>query len=247
MAPTRTGRGACEDARVVNREERTPNREVVHGDAIEWLRANPRSAGVSVIASLPDVSELGISLERWREFFAEAASLCLDAAADDGLTVFFQTDLKVDGRWISKSGIVLAAAERAGVPLLWHKIVCRREVGRIVHGRPGYSHLLAFSRTARDDTARATPDVLPDLGTMPWSHSMGTRAARTAVDTIRAMSPTTTRIVVPFCGIGTALAVSNEGGYDALGIERKRKRAELARTLTLDAGTDGRAARSESH
>jgi len=230
-----------------NQHEAYGAREVIHGDAIEWLRAHPRSLGTSVIASLPDVSELGISLERWREFFAEAAALCLDAAADDGLTVFFQTDLKVDGRWISKSSIVLAAAERAEVPLLWHKIVCRREVGGVVHGRPGYSHLLAFSREARDEPGRATPDVLPDLGTMPWSHSMGTRAGKTAIGTIRSLAPTTTRIVVPFCGIGTALAVANDAGYDAVGIERKRKRAELARTLTLSRDEiDGRRARSES-
>ena len=67
---------------------------------------------------------------------------------------------------------------------------------------------------------------------------MGTRAARTAVAAIRTMSPTTNRIVVPFCGIGTALAVANGAGYDALGVERKRKRAELARTLTLDESAD---------
>lgn len=210
-----------------------PVREVLHGDAIDYLRTHPRAAGTSVLASMPDVSELGISLERWREFFSEAAGLCLEAADDAGLVVFFQTDLKLDGRWVSKASLVLAAAERAGVPLLFHKLVCRREPGKIVHGRPGYSHLLAFSRTARDETAHATPDVLPDLGTMPWSHSMGTRAAETALQAIRRMSPSTTRILVPFCGIGTALAVADLHGFDSLGIERKRKRADLARTLEL--------------
>lgn len=241
----RRGKGGLargSDTGYLPRRMSEPLREVVHGDALDYLREHPRAARTSVIASLPDVSELGISIPKWREFFAEAATLCLDATADDGLTVFFQTDIKVDGRWISKAAIVMNAAERAEVPLLWHKVVCRREAGKIVHGRPGYSHLLAFSRTARDDTAHATPDVLPDLGTMPWSHSMGTRAARTAVAAIAAMSPVTTRIVVPFCGIGTALAIANLAGYDATGVERKRKRAELARTLTIDEGAD-RAAR----
>lgn len=119
------------------------------------------------------------------------------------------------------------------MPMLWHKIVCRREPGKPVFGRPGFSHLLAFSRELRDEPARATPDVWPDLGVMPWSHSMGTRAAEVAVGAIRSHSPETTRVVVPFCGIGTALAVANDHGFDAIGIEKNRKRAERARTFQL--------------
>ncbi len=211
-----------------------PQREVLHGDALAYLRAHPATPGISVIASMPDVSELGISLEAWRVFFLEAARLCLQATPDDGLCVFFQTDIKVDGRWISKAGLVLRAADELEVPMLWHKVVCRREVGAAVRGRPGFSHLLAFSRAALDDPNLATPDVLPDLGTMPWSHSMGTRAAELAVRTVRSLSPATTRIVVPFCGIGTVLAVANAHGYDALGVEKNRKRAEQARSFVLD-------------
>src|SRR5512139_3598538 len=162
-----------------------PGREVVHGDAIAWLREHPAIPDASVIASLPDVSEVGIALDAWRAFFVEAARLSLLATPDDGLTVFFQTDIKIEGRWVSKASMVLRAAEELEVPLLFHKVVCRREAGKIVHGRPGYSHLFAFSRLARDSTDQATPDVLPDLGIMPWSHSMGTRAAETAVAAIR--------------------------------------------------------------
>lgn len=212
---------------------RSPKREVIHGDALDYLRARPAEPGTSVVASLPDVSEVGTSLERWREFFREAARLCLLATPERGLCVFFQTDLKREGRWISKASMVLVAAEELGVPLLWHKVVCRREPGKPVPGRPGYSHLLAFSREARDDASHATADVLPDLGTMPWSHSMGTRAAELAIRTIRDLSPETTRILVPFCGIGTALAVANQHGFDAVGIEKNRKRAEAARDLSL--------------
>lgn len=210
-----------------------PAREVHHGDALAYLRAHPRGEGISVVTSLPDVSEVGLSLEAWRAFFIEAAELSLAAADPRGVVVFFQTDLKREGAWISKSSMVLRAAESLCVPMLWHKIVCRREVGRAVPGRPGFSHLMAFSREARDDASRATADVLPDLGTMPWSHSMGTRAAETALRFVRLVSPETTTVLVPFCGIGTALAVANAAGYRAIGIEKNRKRATLARTLTL--------------
>jgi hypothetical protein len=211
-----------------------PLREVFHADAVEWMTARPGLAGASLIATLPDVSELGVTLPRWRAWFAEAARAALRATPDEGLCVFFQTDVKVEGRWVSKAGMVLQAAEALEVPLLFHKVVCRRPPGTTLAGRPGYSHLLAFSRAAVDDPAAATPDVLPDLGTMPWSHSMGTRAAEVAVRAIRRLSPTTTRVVVPFCGLGTALAVANAHGFAAIGVERNRKRAEAARRFTLE-------------
>lgn len=187
-----------------------------------------------MIATIPDVSELGVSLERWREFFRAAARAALLAAPPDGLAVFMQTDIKHEGRWVSKAGLVLRVADELDVPLLFHKVVCRRPPGSLIHGRPGYSHILAFSRRARDDADRPTPDVLPDLGIMPWSHSIGTRAAETAVTAVRRLSPATTRIVVPFCGIGTILAVANARGFDVVGIERNRKRAEAARTFELE-------------
>lgn len=216
-----------------------PQREVIHGDAVDWLIAHPSLANASVLCSLPDVSELGVSLDRWREFFCVAASACLRTAADEGLCVFIQTDNKREGRWISKAGLLLRVADELGVPLIFHKIVCRRPPGTRVHGRPGYSHMLGFSRLAIDSADHPTPDVLPDLGELPWSHSIGTRAAEAAVDAVRRLSPSTRRIVVPCCGIGTLLAVANLRGLDAIGIERNRKRAELARTFTLEQDSDG--------
>lgn len=215
-----------------------PQREVVHGDAVEWLAARPGLARTSVIASLPDVSELGVTLERWREFFLAAARAALLAAADDGLCLFVQTDNKREGRWVSKAGLALRVADELEIPLVFHKIVCRRPAGSLVHGRPGYTHLLAFSRRAVDDAAHPTPDVLPDPGLMPWSHSIGTRAAEAAVDAVRRLSPATTRVVVPCCGIGTILAVANARGFDVVGIERNRKRAEAARSFALESPED---------
>lgn len=215
-----------------------PRCEVVHGDAVEWLAARQGLAHTSVIASLPDVSELGVTLERWREFFLAAARVALLAAADDGLCLFVQTDNKHAGRWVSKAGLALRVADDLEIPLVFHKIVCRRPPGSLIHGRPGYTHLLAFSRRAVDDAAHPTPDVLPDLGVMPWSHSIGTRAAEAAVDAVRRLSPATTQILVPCCGIGTILAVARARGFDVVGIERNRKRAETARTFTLDSPQD---------
>jgi hypothetical protein len=218
---------------LVEQPTREPTREVVHGDAVEWLLAHPSLAETSVIASLPDVAELGISLDRWREFFLRAACASLLTAADAGLCVFVQTDTKLDGRWISKAGLILRVADELGVAMLFHKVVCRQPPGTRVHGRPGFTHILGFSRLALDDTRHPTPDVLPDRGEMPWTHSIGTAAAVAAVDAVKRLAPSTRRIVVPCCGLGTILAVANEHGFDAIGIERNRKRAEAARTFSL--------------
>lgn len=211
--------------------------DVVTGDALDWLREHPAQAGCSVVTSLPDVAELGVTVEAWRPWFAEAARLCLLATPDDGLTIFFQTDRRHEGRWISKAGLVLAAAAALDVPLLWHKVVLRQPAGTAILGRPGYSHLLAFSRAAVPPPDLALPDVLPDLGDVPWSHSMGTAAVALALRAIRATSPSTTTILAPFCGEGTALAVAVARGFDAVGVERNRKRAEKARRAGATEGT----------
>ena len=208
-------------------------RTVVHGDALAWLADNPRRPGISVIASLPDVSELGTGMADWEATFRRAATLSLEATPDDGVAIFFQTDLKREGRWISKAAMVLGAGAAAGVPLLWHKLVCRKSPGEISRGRPGFSHLLAFSRGVRDDANRPSPDVLDSLGHMPWSHSMGTRAAEASVAFVRRFSPATHTIVAPFCGVGTVLAVANAAGLAAIGIEWNRRRAETAQGFEL--------------
>jgi hypothetical protein len=107
--------------------------------------------------------------------------------------------------------------------------VCRQPPGSRSPGRPGYSHLLGFSRAAVDDPAHPSPDVLPDRGELPWSHSVGTAPLGLAIERVQRLSPSTTTIVAPFCGIGVALGLANDVGLDAIGIERNRKRVEAAR------------------
>jgi hypothetical protein len=92
---------------------------------------------------------------------------------------------------------------------------------------------MAFSREVVVPIGRAGPDVLPDLGEMSWSHSMGTRAATCVMREVRALSPSTTTLLQPFCGIGTALAVANAHGFHAIGIEQNGKRARTAAGLTM--------------
>ncbi|MBA3397383.1 MAG: hypothetical protein H0T89_32455, partial [Deltaproteobacteria bacterium] len=82
------------------------------------------------------------------------------AVADDAVAVFYQTDVKHDGRWIDKGHLVLCGAEAAGSHALFHKIVCRVPAGMTTFGRPAYAHLVCVSRERRLAPGASTPDVL---------------------------------------------------------------------------------------
>jgi hypothetical protein len=208
---------------------------VHHGDAVAWLRASAPLVGASVVTSLPDMSELpALDVGAWGRWFEDAAALVMDSVPADGVAVFFQSDIKHQGLWIDKGAMVARAAERVGAGLLFHKIVCRKPPGTVTHGRASYSHLLAFSRALRLTLRRGTTDVLPDAGPRPGTKAMGVAACAEACRFV--LAETTTRTIVdPFCGWGTALAVANALGMDAVGVDISARMCRRARTLSLDA------------
>ena len=200
---------------------------IVHSaDALEWLATNPLPARAGIVTSLPDVAEFGHrDAERWQAWFVEAARAVLRAVPVEGAAVFFQTDVKRDGRWVDKAFLVQQAASEVGVPLVWHKIVCRAPAGQATGGRPGYAHLLCFSREVQD-LGDAQADVLPELGGQTWPKGMGRAAADFAVRWLVAAGAGL--VVAPFCGEGTALVAANAVGLDAVGIELNPGRAARA-------------------
>ena len=210
-----------------------PRREVHHAEALAWLRARGRLDGCSVVTSLPDVAEMaGMTLDTWTRWFVDAARVVLDAVPDDGVAMFSQSDVKRAGRWIDKGALVQRAADAAQVPLLFHKIVCRKPAGTVTMGRASYSHLLAFSRGVRPKPERATADVIPDGGFQPSAKSMGVAACLDACRFVARETATRT-IVDPFCGYGTVLAVANAIGLAAVGVDVSSRMARRARTLTI--------------
>jgi hypothetical protein len=213
-------------------------REVYCDDALEWLKNFSEVSGHSFLGSLPDISEFPkFSLDEWKEWFQATAELILEKTSPEGVTIFFQSDIKHEGLWVDKAYIIQKAAEKLGHKLLFHKIFCRAQPGTIMFGRPAYSHMICFSRTVVPDLAKSTADVIPDLGDKTWVRGMGLEASLVAANFI--FKHTTTRTLVnPFCGEGSVLAAANFVGLKAIGIEKSPKRAEKARVLEV--GKDGK-------
>ncbi len=210
------------------------NRTVIQGDALAWLQAPTVDISeCSIITSLPDCSELGaLSFEKWKSWFTQTALLLLQKTPPHGVTIFFQTDIKVDHVWTDKAYLIQKAAESASIPLLFHKIVCKVVPGNATYSRPGYSHLLGFSRSTKPTPALSTADVLAQTGEVTWARGMGVEACREACRFVQRETLTRT-ILDPFCGHGTVLAVANAMDLDAIGVELGGNRADKARRLNL--------------
>ena len=225
----------------------SPGRVVHHDDALDWLRAQAPLRGASVVTSLPDTSEVPhLTFTDWQRWFEDAAQLVMQSITDDGVAIFFQSDIRHAGLWVDKGALVARAAERAGMGLLFHTIVCRKPPGTITFGRASYSHLLGFARVLRPRAGHASADVIPDAGFKPGVKAMGVAACLAACGFIRA--ETTTRTVVdPFCGFGTVLAVANALGMNAIGVDLSARMCRRARSLKFSLGSaPGAAAFSEA-
>jgi len=215
--------------------ERT-DREIYVTDALPWLAARTGAAamaGCSFVTSMPDFSEFpSFTLSQWKTWFREAARAVLLSCPQDGVAIFYQTDIKVEGEWVDKAFLIQQAAAETGHALLWHKIVCKAPAGQATFGRPGYSHLLCFSKTVRAALPTSTADVVPGAGEVTWTRGMGVEACLAACRFIERETATRT-VVDPFCGHGTVLAVANSLGMRAIGVELGGKRARKARALRL--------------
>lgn len=211
-----------------------PTRTVFHRDALGWLREQGRLTDASVVTSLPDVSEVPeLGFDGWRVWFQDTAALVMAAVPDDGVAIFYQSDIRQAGLWVDKGALVARAAEAAGMNLLFHKIVCRKPPGTVTFGRASYAHMLGFARGLRPNVQRSTADLLPDAGRMPGRKSMGVIACADACRFILRETPTRT-VVDPFCGWGTVLAVANALGMDAVGVDLSARMCRRAQSLQIE-------------
>lgn len=210
------------------------NRLVIEEDALGWLTQHSCQPGSSLVASLPDKSEFPkLTLAEWKHWFMAAAELIMSKTPDDGIAVFYQSDIKVDGVWIDKSYLIMKAAEAVGAELIFHKIICRMRAGTITHGRPAYSHLIAFSKTFRPSADSYNfADVVDDIGEKTWERGMGMNACLFVANFLSRQVKCEV-LINPFCGEGSMLAAANARGMNAIGIERSPKRVKKAQLLKI--------------
>ena len=197
-----------------------------------WLEQRGVLEGCSLVASLPDFSEFPLlTLSQWQDWFVSAATRVLRSCPAEGVVLFFQSDVRHEGLWVDKGFLCQLAARQLGYGLLWHKVVARVLPGTPTFGRPGYSHLLCFAPSLRPSLERSTADVVPQRGRSTWARGLGIEVCRLICRYL--LKETSTRkLVAPFCGEGRLLAVANQMGLEAVGIELSRKRAEKARRLS---------------
>jgi hypothetical protein len=201
---------------------------VEHADGLAWLREHRSQPHTSVVTSLPDISELSLGFEAWQAWFTDAAALVLRWLPEGSVGIFYQSDILHAGVWVDKAYLVLRAAEAAGTPLVWHKIVCRTPPGEARFGRASYSHLLCFRRGPLPPQRHAYPDVLGSAGDKTWTRGMGIAACELACRYLQ-QDTLTSRVLDPFCGHGSVLAVARRMGFEVQGIELNKKRCKVAR------------------
>ena len=227
-------------------------REVICADACEWLQdkftRNELFCG-SVFTSLPDISEISHlfagsadtaeRVQRYEEWFTHQAFVIMSLLAPDEYVIFLQSDARIqnpsDGRilkWLDKSFLCSKAAEQSNCRMMWHKLVHYGDINSRSAGRPAYSHLLCYSKVASYDSGQF---FIPDIfhrGDMIWTKGIGLQSAFAGVAFLKFVAKTT-KIIDPFCGYGTVLAMSNCFQVDSLGVEISAKRCRKARSLDL--------------
>src|SRR5690606_41793298 len=96
-----------------------PAMRVVHArEALAWMEEVPVWEGASVITSLPDVSEGGMSLSDWRAWFIRAAAKTIDHTPPARAALFAQTDINAAGGWADQRDLVQRPLEDRGAPRL---------------------------------------------------------------------------------------------------------------------------------
>ncbi|CAE7892724.1 BRCC3, partial [Symbiodinium necroappetens] len=235
-----------------------PTRRVLQRDALEWMQELGTSGfpeNSCVFTSLPDWSEIkkgqNLPLNMYVAWFRRALRLLFRACKKETIVVFYQTDICSSGQWLDKAAMICQEADMAGAALLWHKISFDPEAVDMPRrgNNADYSHLLCFlissgapdprwEATARDE-GRAVlsgkcsiPDLVP-RGRKVYAQGMGANVVTTVLSWIRKVKPTTETIVDPFCGRGTVLAVANQLGLSALGVDVDQACMKAAQRLDM--------------
>lgn len=202
-----------------------PSRQVFCQDSLTWL---PKNGGNScIITSMPEMEEVDMNIKEYEVFFRAAAQACFEAVKDDGYCIFLQTDRKYHG-WVDKGYWITDVSRELGFHTVWKKIAITKEVGKADLFRPTYSTMLCFTKKGK--VGKLFPDVI-DSGEKTYTHAFGLNAVALCVAYVKDQG--IKKVVDPFCGSGTTLAVANEMGLDAIGVDIAKKYCEMARKLKI--------------
>jgi hypothetical protein len=225
------------------------NKRMVYcGDAVEWLRIatnkwqnNPPASKISVITSLPDFAEVRMEIKEWKAWFHDVCVLIfrfLDSV-NGSCAIFSQTDVRVIthtypnlqshqstsiSEYIPKTFLVLTAAVTCGWTLVSQQIMLIGDcVGQLKCGKKAaYTTLTTFTKSTIP--LQLLGADVQERGPTLWTKGMGLRTTTEAVHFAVRMG--SEMIVAPFAGKGTVLAVAEDFGVTAVGIELSQKKAK---------------------
>ena len=201
------------------------HRQVLCQDALKWLSRNDNIE--CIITSMPEMEEVNLKIKEYEVFFRATAKACISSIKDDGYCIFLQTDRKYHG-WVDKGYWITDEARTLGFHTVWKKIALTKEVGKADLFRPTYSTMLCF--TKEGNVGKLSPDVIYS-GEKTYTHAFGLEAVSLCVDYVKSQG--VKKIVDPFCGSGTTLAVANKMGLDAIGIDISKEACVAARKLKI--------------
>lgn len=202
--------------------------EILCQDSLKWLAEQPDASLPNIVTGLPDQDELKLDMSEYLEYFRQAAHIIFQKVSRRGYAIFVQTDRKFERQWIDKSYILSEIARKAGLKMIWHKIVLRRPLNSTYIQRPTYSHMLCYSD--QGSPGSAVPDVI-EGGKVFYDNGAPVNAARLIVDFLVKMKQEA--FVDPFVGRGTFPFFGVQAGLHVIGLDIDPEQCQKTREKLL--------------
>ena len=203
--------------------------QLFNKDAIDFLREIPKQD--AIVVSLPDLKEMDLSLEEYERWYVGTIRLILSSIKETGYLFVYQTSSKDKGALIDKSFLINVAAKSEKARTLFHKIILRRDPGKVDLFRSGYSHLICISK--KGSSGKARPDVL-GVSDKLYKNAISNKEAELIVSFLKEKGIKT--LCDPFCGQAAVLSIALKEGFAVIGNDldpEQYKKANELLTKTL--------------
>jgi len=200
-------------------------REVYCADANIWLTENCNNK--IIITSLPDMDEVNLNYNDWINWISITCNNLIKSLSTDGIIFFYQTDRKYKGILIDKKSLISNIFISNRFNNIFSKIILKQNPNTINLFRPTYTNLFAFSK--KITSGKSTPDVIY-CGKMLYKNAMGFNAVECCINFLKAKN-IHAPVIDPFCGMGSVLKISNELGYNSIGIDILKEQTKIAKNI----------------